>query len=127
NHRVDKSTIKSVLHSFINVFANQYLGAVLFVESFQSSGEVHDVAQRRVIHPLGRAQIADHGLPDVNPKSGVKLWYFLYFKLSIDRLVGRFGLQRGAARAFAMIALRVGCVPEGHDGITDKLIDRTSL
>lgn len=81
------------------------LSVVLFVQAFQPGCKVHDIAERRVVHLFGRAEIADHRLAEMNFKPGMEGLQSFRLELTIDRLIGGLRLQCCTAGAFAMIGL----------------------
>jgi hypothetical protein len=119
--------METMLDPHVNALADENISVVLLVQSLQPRRKIHDVAERGVIHPFGRAEITDHGLADVNPEAGMKRLQSFRLELAIDRLIGGLRLQRGAAGAFAMIGLPVRRVPERHHGVSDELVDGAAL
>src|SRR5207237_5771489 len=61
---VDVSATKAVSNSREYVLADENVGAVLFVEPFEPSRQVHDIAEHRIVHGFGRSAFAHSDFSD---------------------------------------------------------------
>ena len=55
-----------MLNPQVDAFTHKDSGAKLLVQTFEARGQIHRIAESRVVHALGRAEVADDGFPDMN-------------------------------------------------------------
>src|SRR6185312_871944 len=56
--------------TFLDSSAYEHLRPAVLVEPLQSGREVNGRAERCVVHPVGRADVADHGVADMQAEAG---------------------------------------------------------
>ena len=69
-----------------DIIADQDRRTVLLVETFETSRQIHGATQHRVVHALGRPDVADHGITDMDAEPCDKRRQRFGFKLSIEDL-----------------------------------------
>jgi hypothetical protein len=85
------------------------------------------VAERRIVHALGRSDIADDGFADMNPEPREEGRQAFGFEFGVQSLAGGLGAKRRPAGVRDMVRLWIGGVPEHHDRVADDLVDRAAL
>ena len=60
---------RRIAEALSRLFADHQIDAVDLAEAFQPRGEVHRIAEQRVVEMLLRAEIADDAFPGVDPKA----------------------------------------------------------
>src|SRR5262249_29394945 len=68
-------------------------------------------------------EIADHGITHVNAESREKRFEALSFELRAELFPCGFCRECRSTCALDMVGLRIWCVPEHHDRITNELVD----
>ena len=111
----------------MDVLAREDGGTDLLVQPFKAGCEVHGVAERRIVHALGRSDIADDGFADVNPEPREKRRQAFGFEFGVQPLAGGLGCKRRPASARDMVRLWIGSVPEYHDRVADEFVDRAAF
>ncbi len=62
---IDASEDERGLRPHLDGFTHQHLRTVILVQSLETGGEIDRGAERRVVHAVGGADVADHGLADM--------------------------------------------------------------
>src|SRR5687768_5728005 len=95
-------------------------------ESLDPACEVHRIADRGVIEPIGRADAADHRAAGVDADADIEAGAETAELAA--QLLQRIGhLQRCRDRPGGMIGISGGRPPEGHDRIADELVERAAM
>src|ERR1700722_19146751 len=112
-----------MLHPRGDAFAHKDSCSILLVQICKARCQIHRIAESRVVHAFHRAEVADDGLPDMNAKPCEEWRQAFSFELSVELLARHSARKNCAASALDMVGLRIGCVPEHHHGVANKLVD----
>src|SRR6202007_2830875 len=107
----------------INAFTHKDNSPKLLVQTFEARCEIHRIPESRVAHALGRAEVADHCIPDMNAKPREEWLQTLSFELGVELFASRSGRNSRPAGSLNMVGLWIGRVPEHHHGVTNELVD----
>src|ERR1700730_15739133 len=107
--------------------AHENSGAKLLVRAFEARRQVHGIAKSRVVHALGRPQVADDGLADMNAKPREEGFQTFSFKLGVELFARQSAGKSCPAGSLDVVGLWIGCVPEHHHGVTHELVDPSDL
>ena len=108
-------------------FADQDRRAVILVQTFQAGGEVDVGAERRVVHPVGRADVADDGVARMQSAPRVVGGPSFPLEFGIQPFVGAHQCQRGGAGIENVIVVIGRRIPHRHEAVADELVDRSSM
>src|SRR5689334_13323624 len=96
-------------------------GAVALVGAFQPAGDVHGIADHRVVQPNLRTDIADQHVAGIDADAD---FYFLAMVIDETRLLHRtLASERRAAAIDGVVGIGRRRAPERHHGIADELVD----
>ena len=98
-------------------------GAEILVHALASGRGVDRIAERGEIHPLVGAEVADHCRAAMDADAGHADGDAVGVVALAEVLGVGVDLQSAAHRPLAMVALRDRRVEDGHDGVTDELVD----
>ena len=102
-------------------------GAVKLVEPLQAGGQVHRVADDRVVEAFGRSQVADDGLAGVQADAHGQGRQLQPGKAPVETFQGVPLEQRRPAGPHRLVFLVQGGAPQGHDGVAFEFIHRALL
>ena len=95
-------------------------------QAFDPAGQIHRIADGRVVELLLGADESDHRGPRVDPDPDVEVpagpSQFL-----LERQQDPLHLERGSNRVFGVPRILERRTPESHDAIADELVQRPSV
>ena len=100
--------LELIANAQVHVLACKDRRPDLLVQALETGREIHGVAERRVIHALGRSDIADDGLTDMNAEPRDERLQAVGLELDVEPLAGGLGRKRRPAGARDMVRLRIG-------------------
>ena len=121
------SELEAMLSPQVDAFTHKDSGPELLVQTFEARCQIHRIAESRIVHALGRAEVADDGFPDMNAEPREEWFQALSFKLSVELFARQSARKSCPAGSLDVIRLWIGCVPEHHHGVTNELVDRSAF
>src|SRR5262245_36736523 len=88
NDRPDLVEPEAIPDPKVHVLTDENGSAIFLIQAFETGRQIRCAAKRCIIHPFGRAEIADHRLADMNAETGEERLQALGFELSVEAFAG---------------------------------------
>jgi hypothetical protein len=107
-NRGDGIEPKTILDPVADSLADEDRSPVFRVQSFEARGQVHAIAEQRVIHVIRPTHIAHDCIAEMNAETDGERRQALGFELTIERFARRLSEKGPATGSFEMVGLQTG-------------------
>ena len=111
-------------NQFLRRFTDHNARAVVLVDAFEATGEVHGVADHRVVKPFCRTHVADDDFAGIQANACAENRTTFGEPFFLEFNEACLTTQRCLRRAQCVVGDVLRSTPECHHGVADVLIDR---
>ena len=105
NDRIKGPEFEEILNPPVHVLADKDRCPGLLVQAFKTRREINGVAERGIVHALGRSDIADHGFADMNAEPRNERLQSIGLEFGVKPLTGSLGREHRPAGARDVVRL----------------------